>query len=134
MNMCTLTDTMNILFSGLNRRYDMLDESSYLTAIYLYVGSASVLLIYLAWWLRRHWSASWVALVVLLLASLLLTPAYPKAAVDTMAPALIVAVFELLTVGSEGTSEALRPIIFMAGVAVVLALLLRITVFRRHKK
>ncbi|MDG2048014.1 MAG: hypothetical protein P8J79_12445 [Halioglobus sp.] len=112
----------------------MLDESSYVTAIYLYVGSAVVLLIYLAWWLRKHCSSSWVSLVVLLLASLLLTPAYPKAAVDTMAPALIVAVFELLTVGAEGTSEALRPIIFMAGVAVVLALLLRITVFRRHKK
>ena len=112
----------------------MLDENSYLAAIYLYVGSASVLLIYLAWWLRRHWSSSWVALVVLVLASLLLTPAYPKAAVDTMAPALIVAVFELLTAEAEGAGEALRPIIFMTGVAVVLALLLRITVFRQHKK
>ena len=102
----------------------MLDESSYLTAIYIYVGSASVLLMYLAWWLSRHWPYSWVALVVLLMAALLLTPAYPKVAADTMAPALIVAIFEIMTTGVEGANDALRPLIFMAGVAIVLALLL----------
>jgi len=112
----------------------MLDESSYLTAIYIYVGSACVLLMYLAWWLSRHWPSSWVALVVLLMAALLLTPAYPKVAADTMAPALIVAVFEIMTTGVEGANDALRPLIFMAGAAIVLALLLRMTLFRRHKK
>lgn len=112
----------------------MLDESSYYTALYLYIGSAVILLVYLAWWLSRHWSSGWVAVVILLLASLLLTPAYPKVTADTMAPALIVAVFEIMTTGFEGASGALRPLVFAACVAVMLALLLRLTVFRRHKK
>ena len=112
----------------------MLDESSYLSAIYIYVGSASVLLLYLAWWLSRHWSPSWVALVVLLMAALMLTPSYPRLDVDTMAPALIVAAFEIMTTGVEAANNALRPLMFAAGVAVVLALLLRLTVFRRRKK
>jgi tellurite resistance protein TehA-like permease len=112
----------------------MLDEGSYLTAIYIYVGSASVLLMYLAWWLSRHWSPGWVALAVLLMAALLLTPAYPKVDADTVAPALIVATFEIMTTGVEAADYALRPLMFAAGVAVVLALLLRMTVFRRRKK
>ncbi len=75
----------------------MLDESSYLTAIYIYVGAAMVMLLYLTWWLSRHWRPSWVALVVLLIAALLLTPAYPKAGVTTMAPALVVAAFLIIS-------------------------------------
>ena len=80
----------------------MLSESSYLTAIYCYVGAAVVMLLYLAWWLGRHWRPGWVALVVLLAAALLLTPAYPRPDVDTMAPALIVAGFQMLTEGLRG--------------------------------
>ena len=111
----------------------MLDENSYLMAIYIYVGSAIVMLIYLAWWLSRHWRPGWVSVVVLLLAALLLTPAYPRAGVSTMAPALIVAVFQFATDGPEAAQHALRPIIFLSGVSVVLALLLNMTVFRRRK-
>jgi len=51
-----------------------------------------------------------------------------------MAPALIVAAFEIMTTGVEAANNALRPLMFAAGVAVVLALLLRLTVFRRRKK
>lgn len=112
----------------------MLDESSYLTAIYVYVGSACVLLVYLAWWLNRHWRPSWVALVVFLMAALLLTPAFPKSGADTMAPALIVAVFEIMTTGFEGANDAVRPLLFMVGLAVALALLLRVTLFRRRRE
>jgi len=111
----------------------MLDESSYLTAIYAYVGSAGVLLLYVGWWLSRHWRPSWVALVVLLMAALLLTPAYSAVETDTLAPALIVAVFEIMTTGLEGAIDALRPLVFMTGLAIVAALLLRVTVFRRRK-
>lgn len=111
----------------------MLDESSYLTAVYIYVGAAVISLIYLAWWLSRHWRPGWVALVVLLLAALLLTPAYPKAGVSTMAPALIVAVFQIATQGVEAADHALRPLIFMSGVGVLFALLLNMTVFRRRR-
>ena len=108
----------------------MLNESSYLAAIYAYVGAACVVLLYLAWWLGRHWRAGWVALVVLLGAALLLTPAYPKDGVETLAPALIVASFQLLTDGVEAAEHALRPLGFMSALAVALALLLGLTVLR----
>lgn len=111
----------------------MLTESSYLMAIYIYVGAASVLLIYLTWWLSRHWRPAWVALVVLLMAALLLTPAYPEEGVHTMAPALIVAAFQIMTVGVDGAGHALRPLVFMLGVAIVLTLLLRVTLFRQRR-
>ncbi|HDY83312.1 MAG: hypothetical protein DRQ65_02535 [Gammaproteobacteria bacterium] len=108
----------------------MLSESSYHFAIYAYVGAACVMLLYLAWWLGRHWGAPRVALVVLLGAALLLTPAYPKEGVDTFAPALIVAGFQLLTDGYEAAGHALRPLGFMSALAGALALLLGLTVLR----
>jgi hypothetical protein len=111
----------------------VLDESSYLTAIYIYVGAAMVMLLYLTWWLSRHWRPSWVALVVLLIAALLLTPAYPKAGVTTMAPALVVAAFLIATQGVEAAQHAIRPLVFMSGMGVVITLLLSMTVFRRRR-
>ena len=108
----------------------MLSESSYLTAMYAYVGAACVMLLYLAWWLSRHWRSGWVALVVLLGAALLLTPAFPRDGVDTFAPALIVAGFQFLTYGYEAAEHALRPLAFMSALAVVVALFLRLTLFR----
>jgi len=102
----------------------LLSESSYLTAIYTYVGSAVILLVYLAWWLGRHWRPGWVALTVLLAAALLLTPAFPRTDVDTMAPALIVAGFQLLTDGYAAAEHALRPLAFMSALAAVLAFIL----------
>lgn len=110
----------------------MLDETSYITAVYIYVGAAIVMLLYLAWWLSRHWRPVWVSLVVLVLAALLLTPAYPKAGVTTMAPALIVALFQIATEGVESANHALRPLIFMSGIGVVIALFLNMTIFRRR--
>lgn len=84
----------------------------------------------MAWWLKRHWSSGAVALVVLLLAALMLTPAYPNPDVTTFAPALIVIVFETLINGPEAAQHALKPLGIMLGAAVVLALLLRLLVFR----
>mgnify|MGYP001825764179 CR=1 FL=1 len=112
----------------------MLSESSYLTAMYVYIGSAVVILLYLCWWLARHWRPGWVALVVLLAAALLLTPAYPREGASTLAPALIVAVFQVVTDGLEGARHALRPLALSLAAAVVLALLLRLTVFRRSRR
>jgi hypothetical protein len=111
----------------------MLTDNAYLTAIYIYVGAAIVLLLYLAWWLGRHWRPGWVTLVVLVLAALLLTPAYPKSGVSTMAPALIVAAFQIATQGVDAANHALRPLIFMSGLAIVFALLLNMTLFRRRR-
>jgi hypothetical protein len=111
----------------------VLDEHSYLIAIYIYVGAAIVMLVYLAWWLSRHWRPGWVTLVVLVLAALLLTPAYPKSGVSTMAPALIVAVFQIATQGVEAANHALRPLVFMSGIGVIFALLLNMALFRRRR-
>ena len=108
----------------------MLSESSYLTAIYWYTGASSIVLIYMTWWLNRHWSAGAVALTVLILAALMLTPAYPNPDVTTFAPALIVLVFETLINGPEAAQHALKPLGIMLGAALVLALLLRLLVFR----
>jgi hypothetical protein len=109
----------------------VLSESSYLTAIYSYTGAACALLLYLVWWLKRHWRASWVALTVLLLAALLLTPAHPNADVPSYAPALIVALFESLTHGPEAAIHAVKPLGAMLILALVLACILRLSVFRR---
>jgi thiol:disulfide interchange protein len=111
----------------------LLNDSSYLMAICIYAGSALTLIAYVGWWLGRHWRASWVALVMLLMAALLLTPAYPKAGVNTMAPALIVVAFQIMTTGVQGAAHALRPLVFMSGSALILALLLGMTVLRRRR-
>lgn len=110
----------------------MLSESSYLTAIYTYVGAACAILLILGWWLAKHWHAGVVALVVLLSAALLLTPAYPRGGVDTLAPALIVAGFQLFTDGYAAAEHALRPLGFMSALAVGAALLLQLTIFGRR--
>lgn len=108
----------------------MLSESSYMTALYIYIGAALATMLYLAWWLSRHWRGGTVALWVLLAGALLLTPAYPREGVETLAPAVIVAAFQLLTEGLDGAMHALRPLAFMSAAAVVLALLLRLSIFR----
>lgn len=110
----------------------MLSESSYLTALYAYTGAAALMLIYLAWWLGRRWPAAWAALAVLLAAAVLLTPAYPGDDVSTMAPALIVAAFQFLTYGPEAATQALKLLGTMCSLALLLALLLRLLVFRRR--
>jgi Na+/melibiose symporter-like transporter len=110
----------------------VLTEESYLMALYAYLGAAGILVLYVGWWLSRHWRPAWVTLVVLLLAALLLTPAFPNEGVETMAPALVVFAFQFMTVGVDGAAHALRPLQFMCIVAVVITVLLRLTLFRRR--
>ena len=108
----------------------MLTEESYLTAIVVYCGAALLALLLMLWWLRKSWRPAWLALGFFVGAALLLTPAFPEAGSDTLAPALIVAGFQLLTDGVESAQHALRPLLFMLCLAVVLSLLLRFTVLR----
>ncbi len=110
----------------------MLSESSYLTAIYVYCGAAIMVVLCLAWWLGRRWPNGWVALLVLLAAALLLTPAYPQPGADTMAPATVVAAFQLATEGLDSARHAIKPLGYSCGLAVILALLLRVTLLRRR--
>ena len=111
----------------------MLTESSYLTAIYAYCGAAVLIALLLAWWVGRRWANFWTILLVLLSAALLLTPAYPQPGVETMAPALIVAAFELLLNGPEAAQHALKPLTVACGLALVIAVLLRLTLLRPRK-
>jgi len=114
----------------------VLSESSYITALSVYLGAAVVFLLVLIFWLRKSWRPAWLGLVVLLAAALLLTPAYPGPGVDTLAPALIVAGFQLATNGVDAAEHALRPLLGMCAVALVLALFLGMTLLRKrsHKK
>ncbi len=112
----------------------MLTESSYLTAIYVYCGAAILAALWLAWWLGRRWPNGWTALLVLLLAALLLTPAFPQPGVETMAPALIVLVFESLLNGPDAAAHAIKPLSIACALAAALALLLRFTLLRRRHK
>ncbi|MCB1678504.1 MAG: hypothetical protein KDI16_07455 [Halioglobus sp.] len=113
----------------------MLSNSSYLTGIYVYVGAACAVALCLGWWLGRRCSPTWGVLALLLAAALLLTPAYPAPQAATMAPALIVAVFQLLTVGYAGAEHALRLLGAMALVALGtwLGLLLGRWLWRRRR-
>ena len=70
--------------------------------------------------------------MVLLVAALLLTPAYPREGVTTLAPALVVAAFQMLTEGPDAAEHALRPLAMMCGLALGLSALLGLTVFRRR--
>ncbi len=110
----------------------MLSESSYMTALYVYIGAALAFILILGWWLSRHWGPGMVALAVLLVGALMLTPAYPREGAETFAPALIVAGFQWLTDGVDGAQHALKPLVFTSLGAVILALLLRLTLFRRR--
>jgi hypothetical protein len=113
----------------------VLSDSSYLTAMYTYLGAGSAFLVYLALILGRSWQwrAAWVTLVVLIAAALLLTPAYPDTDIQTLAPALIVAIFEGLINGPEAAQHAIRPLVYMLGLALLLSIVLSLTLFRRGK-
>lgn len=110
----------------------MLTEESYLTAIYVYCGAALLALLLLVWWLRKSWRPAWLVFGFLSGAALLLTPAFPESGSDTLAPAAIVAGFQLLTDGLESAEHALRPLLFMLSMAVALSLLLRFTLLRNR--
>ncbi len=110
----------------------MLSESSYLTALYVYIGAALATMLLLGWWLRR--SPGLAALAVLLSGVLLLTPAYPRDGVETFAPALVVAAFQWVNEGREAAMHALKPLAALSVAAVVLALLLRLTLFRGRRR
>lgn len=111
----------------------MLSESGYMSAIYIYLGVAALAIVFMAWWLRRSWRPAWLALFVLLAGALLLTPAYPRTDVSTMAPALVVAGFQYFTAGYDAAEHALRPLGVMCILAVGIALLLRLTIFKTRQ-
>lgn len=111
----------------------MLSETSYHVALAIYLGAGVLAVLLLAWWLLRRWPGFPSLLLVLLCAALLLTPAYPRDGVSTLAPAAIVAGFQMSTEGVGSAQHALRPLAAAALCALLLALLLRFTLFRRRR-
>lgn len=110
----------------------MLTEESYFAAIYVYCGAAVLALLLLVWWLRKSWRPAWLVFGFLSGAALLLTPAFPESGTATLAPAAIVAGFQLLTEGLESAEHALRPLLFMLALAAALSLLIRFTLLRKR--
>jgi len=112
----------------------LLTEASYQSALYAYAGAAMLALLLMVFWLRRSWGRGWLLFLFLGGAALLLTPAYPQDGVDTLAPALIVASFQMLTEGPDSAMHAIRPLGAMLALAVVLTLLIRFTLLRGSQK
>ncbi len=102
----------------------MLTDTAYHYAIYAYVGAAVLALLCMAWWLSYRLRPGWVAVLVCVAAALLLTPAYPSEDADTLAPALVIAAFQVLTYGYEAAEVAIKALATFSGAALVFALLL----------
>lgn len=111
----------------------MLNADSYTLALSIYLGAGLLAALCIAYWFgRRGWGGT-AALFSLLTIAMLLTPAYPRQGVDTMAPALVVAAFQYFTEGQAAAMHAVRPLVLMCGIAVVLALLLKLLLFRQRR-
>jgi hypothetical protein len=108
----------------------VLTDSAYHIAMTLYITAALAALLITLWWLRHSWRPVWLCLLALGGAALLLTPAYPYEGVSTLAPALVVAAFALLTAGVDAAAHALRPLAVTLALAGLLTVLLRLSLLR----
>ncbi|MAI93645.1 MAG: hypothetical protein CME45_01370 [Halieaceae bacterium] len=94
----------------------MLTTQSYLIAILLYWASA----IGGVWLLKRLWlpvnPGRGAAAMLGCLAGLLLAPAFPGESTETVAPALIIVIFN--TVFGEGVTSAVWPGVWLVGSAI----------------
>ena len=95
----------------------MLTVESYQMAWTVYFAATVVALLIMYWWLGVRLGTSSRLCVVLFLAGLALAPAHPLPDQNTWAPAIFVAVFELLTDGLDAARPALQSLL----VALVLA-------------
>ncbi|MEE4277257.1 MAG: hypothetical protein V2I82_02175 [Halieaceae bacterium] len=94
----------------------MLTETGYSGALAVYLIAALLAIVLINLWLLSRSSLGLRALVTLPLAALLLTPAYIDAGADTLAPALVVAVFQAFSQGLEAADHSLRPLLLFTGV------------------
>lgn len=112
----------------------MLTDGSYNAALLAYIVSALLALVLGNLWLlsRAGWGLR--ALVTLPLAGLLLTPAYIDAESDTLAPALVVTAFQLLSSGPEAAGHALQPLVVFSGAGLALGLVLFVVALWRRRR
>jgi hypothetical protein len=112
----------------------LLTAESYQTAWLAYVAATLGALLIMYFW-TRNWIPRGLRLVLfLVLAALVLTPAHPAPDVQSWAPAIVVAGFELLTDGTEAALRPLRSVLAAEAIAVALCLLgwLLVRVTRRR--
>lgn len=112
----------------------MLTESSYHWALLVYQLSAVLALVLMNVWLLSRHSAALRIFLTLPVAALLLTPAYIEAQAETMAPALVVAAFQWLSVDQEAAMHAIRPLVLFTAVAFVLGLIVAVFLIWRKKR
>ncbi|SRR6056297_2612770 len=110
----------------------MLTESGYLVAMTVYLMAGLFICLAGARWLSKRpgWRLGWF----LTGAALLLTPAFPSPGMDTMAPASIVAGFQLATAGIEPAMHALRPLAVTLATAWLLTLLALVVLWQRRRR
>ena len=112
----------------------MLTESGYQGALLVYSLSALLALLLFNVWLLRGRSWALRLALTLPLAALLLTPAYIEPGAETLAPALIVAPFQWLSLGPEAAQHALSPLLLFTGVAVGFSVLFGVLRFWRSRR
>jgi hypothetical protein len=72
--------------------------------------------------------------IVLPLAALLLTPAYIQPGADTLAPALVVALFQFMGEGAAGAQHALRPLGLLSAAALLLGVIAWLLLALRERR
>jgi hypothetical protein len=100
----------------------MLTDSGYQLALLAYAVAALVALPLAARWLLPRAGIGLRLVIVLPLAALLLTPAYIQPGADTLAPALVVALFQFMGEGAAGAQHALRPLGLLSAAALLLGM------------
>ncbi len=98
----------------------MLTTESYYIAWSVYLLAALGLLIVVRGWLLQRLSPASMVALLLLLAAWMLTPALPETGAQSYAPAVVVAGFDLLTHGPQAATRALKPLLWMSGLALTL--------------
>jgi len=112
----------------------VLTSSGYNAAMMVYVVSALLALVLGNVWLLPRAGLGLRALVTLPLAGLLLTPAYIEAGADTLAPALVVVAFQMLSSGPEAAAHALQPLTVFTGAGLALGFLIFLLALWRRRR
>jgi hypothetical protein len=102
----------------------LLTTDSYMIAWIIYALATVGALLLLNLWLRSRLEGVVRFTLLLIVAAIALTPTHPEAGTTTWAPAILVAGFDLLTLGLESAMRPLRPILIMVALAVVIGLVL----------